>query len=253
MRWRESSQGKANQAPFWRQSEVERRRSDALAAIKAAARNGRPGELSLQVDRALFLDDMMAAVSKNMAEPEPPAPPPPPVKNGNRRRKSMFIRLAPSSSGSVTTSLLETARGDSNGGEAESVALISGTKLGAIRTWDRLVRTPVSYRSKVGAVIDSSGLGKDLRRLDAYGHALYGVSHLHLHHGPPRPSSTDIALSDKLEKGGYPAIQAVFSQSGHIRFFSSNREFEVMIYGNGIEKLDHRLFRLASAANSTPL
>ena len=252
MRWRESSRGNTNQTPFWRQSEVDRRRSDALAAIKAAARNGQPGELSLQVDRALFLDDMMAAASKNIAEPEPPPPAPPPVRNEATGGVNVY-QIGTLFLQECYDFLLETSRGDRNGGEAESVALISGTKLGAIRSWDRLVRTPVSYRSKVGAVIDSSGLGKDLRRLDAYGHALYGIGHLHLHHGPPRPSSTDISLSDKLEEGGYPAIQAVFSQSGHIRFFSSHREFEVLIYGNGIEKLDQRLFQLASARNSTPL
>jgi hypothetical protein len=143
--------------------------------------------------------------------------------------------------------LIDNSRASGHGSEAEVVALVSGTKVGVIRTWDRLVQTPISYSSKVGAVIAGDALSAALRRLDAFGYALYGVIHLHLHHGPPSPSSTDVALSKKLEDGGYPVIQAVFSESGHVRFFSDQREFEVMIYGNGIEKLDQRLFRVESA------
>ena len=51
------------------------------------------------------------------------------------------------------------------------------------------------------------------------------------------PSPTDIATQARLEFCGYPAIGAVFTRSGYVRFFSKEREFDIEIAGKGVERV----------------
>lgn len=246
MLWRKSYPASTNATPFWRQSDLARRRSQVLIDLKSAVEASRLGEVSAHIDRALYLDDIVAAVAPRVRQVVSPSAP------VSARDAVNLYQIGSLFLSECHEFLLRSSRKAGFGEESEAVALVSGTRIGAIRTWDRLIETPVSFSSKVGAAVDAHALSACLRRLDQFGYALCGVIHLHLHHGPPRPSSTDVALSKKLESGGYPVIQAVFSESGHVRFFSDQREFEVMLYGNGVEKLDHRLFRVATPAARTP-
>ncbi|GEM_PF-4510336 len=136
-------------------------------------------------------------------------------------------------------------KGDEDDDTAEVMFPITGIRFGPVMVWDAFIETPMVQRSMVTAVIDSHELSLMLRELDRYAHALYGFVHSHRHTGAPKPSSVDMTLQRTLEGANYPAVQAVFSESGHIRFFSDQKHFEVMTYGAGLERLDYRLFRLA--------
>jgi hypothetical protein len=143
--------------------------------------------------------------------------------------------------------LMRGPRSEASRDAPERLALVSGIRFGPVRICDLLLPAPLAYQSAVAAQLDRRQLSGVLRHLDRHGHALYMVIHSHTHGGPPSPSSTDFALQAKLEAAGYPVIQAVFSRTGHIRFFSKDQPFEVLTYGTGIERLDYRLYRLAQA------
>lgn len=94
--------------------------------------------------------------------------------------------------------------------------------------------------SPVGAKADINELMKKLVEMDEdYGHLLLGVFHSHPFQGISGtiPSGIDRNLQESLEKSGYHCVQAVFSRDGHIRFFSNKLNFEIEIYGKGVEKV----------------
>jgi hypothetical protein len=77
--------------------------------------------------------------------------------------------------------------------------------------------------------------------LHEHGQALHAIFHSHPFPGRPTPSGVDWRLQEVLDKGGYPAIQAVFSQDGYIRFFAK-RPFVVTVFGTGVECVDQDNF-----------
>jgi hypothetical protein len=219
------------------------RRAEVVQDIGRAVERGRPSDLDQLLERAFYLDD----VGRALAVVLPPSlETSGPLHDSEASPAVSLYMMGSLFAAEAFDFLMSTSRRQDGQQEAESMALVSGVRVGGVRGWDRLVKTPISFRSKVGAAIDGPALSMALRMLDKHGHALYGVIHLHLHHGAPSPSSTDLALQKKFEDGGYPVVQAVFSESGHFRFFSHDREFEVMTYGTGIERLDHRLYRISA-------
>ena len=123
----------------------------------------------------------------------------------------------------------------------EVIHLVTGMELEKnLFILDRLEK--VEYRASiVEAKADVKDLFKKLIELDEkYGHLLLAVFHSHPFGGVAGtcPSGIDRKLQDSLEASGYKAIQAVFSQDGYIRFFSNKLDFEIEVYGKGIEKIN---------------
>ena len=58
---------------------------------------------------------------------------------------------------------------------------------------------------------------------------LSGLSHDHLR---------------RLLEPAFPAIQAVFSEDGYIRFFSAERPFSIRIFGKGVTHVKENLYQL---------
>lgn len=77
-------------------------------------------------------------------------------------------------------------------------------------------------------------------RLTAYFHSHPGEGI-----GATEPSDVDIDTQEKLERGGYPVIGAIFSRDGYIRFFSDQRDFEVEISGKGGEQIEKNVVKLS--------
>jgi hypothetical protein len=77
-----------------------------------------------------------------------------------------------------------------------------------------------------------------LCKLEHFGHRL--LAHFHSHPGrglgATLPSSIDQAFQERLERGGYPTVAAVFSRDGFVRFFRLDNNFELQVFGKGVEE-----------------
>jgi len=69
------------------------------------------------------------------------------------------------------------------------------------------------------------------------GHELLAMFHSHITRGADstKPSATDIANQDRFVQIGWQAIGGIFSLDGYIRFFSTWKDFDLDLYGNGAE------------------
>lgn len=128
--------------------------------------------------------------------------------------------------------------------ETESIHAVTGIREQETVVLSEIIPLEASKRSSVTVEVDVSSLGAVLREIQDSGHVLWAIFHSHRMSGPPQPSAVDMQLQRKLEAGGYKAIQAVFSDDGHVRFFAAERSFQIAIYGKGVEQLDDRLFRI---------
>ncbi len=125
----------------------------------------------------------------------------------------------------------------------EVIHLVSGIELEKNSfLLDRLEK--VEYQaSMVGAKADVKDLFKKLIELDEkYGHLLLAVFHSHPFKGVAGtcPSGIDRKLQNGLEMSGYKTIQAIFSRDGYVRFFSNKLDFEIEVYGKGVEKISEQ-------------
>ena len=133
----------------------------------------------------------------------------------------------------------------------EAIHLVTGLELEKnVFLLDRLEK--VEYRaSMAGAKADVKDLFKKLIELDEkYGHLLLGIFHSHPFRGIAGtcPSGIDHNLQESLEKSGYKTIQAIFARDAYVRFFSNKLDFEIEVYGKGVEKIsekeNERIFKL---------
>jgi len=122
--------------------------------------------------------------------------------------------------------------------EPEWMLAVTGVKLGAIRTLERLIEVKLASQSFGQASFDMQDFTRIAVVLHDYGQALHCIFHTHRFNGPPHPSGTDMRLQRTLEEGGYPAIQAVFSEDGYVRFFAHQRPFAVQVYGKGVRSVN---------------
>lgn len=140
-----------------------------------------------------------------------------------------------------------TQRGPHNGGgEPEWMLAVTGLRVGAMRTLEHLVEIRMSSQSFSQAAFDMADFVRVAIQLYDQGMALHAIFHSHRFAGPPTPSSTDDHLQETLEQGGYPAIQAVFSEDGYVRFFARQRAFQVQVFGKGVEAIhgNKELYRI---------
>ena len=130
-------------------------------------------------------------------------------------------------------------------GRAEWMRAVTGIRLGNYYTLERMIHLDLETQSAARATADMDSVFRALLSLADSGHALHAVFHSHRSRGMPGPSSIDKALQQRLDRGGYPAIQAIFSEDGFVRFFGGQEPFEVKVYGTGVEKVNERVYRLA--------
>ncbi|MCK5595249.1 hypothetical protein KAI19_03645 [bacterium] len=123
----------------------------------------------------------------------------------------------------------------------ESLHFLTGPQVGNIVIPDRIVDFEKEIQSPVFAKGKSDSVQKALIELAKYGYKLHGCFHIHPGTGASAtiPSHIDFELQKTLDKGGYKAIHAIFSRDGYIRFYSS-LDFQIQIYGKGVEIEDER-------------
>ena len=127
----------------------------------------------------------------------------------------------------------------------ETFYFVTGPEIGGIKILDRIEKFGYEERSGVFAKAITQDSTRILINLDLYGHRLWGYFHSHTACGASgaSPSWVDLNLRDTFDRGGYRAIGVIFSRDGFIRFFSS-KPFEVIIYGEGVVKINEELYHL---------
>jgi hypothetical protein len=130
--------------------------------------------------------------------------------------------------------------------EPEWMLAVSGLRRNHVRTLEHLIEVKLATQSGGRASFDIEDFTRITVKLHEHGQALHAVFHSHRFAGPPHPSSTDDHLQRQLEEGGYPAIQAIFSEDGYVRFFTSQRRFVVEVHGKGVQPVDREgyLYRI---------
>ena len=128
--------------------------------------------------------------------------------------------------------------------EPEWMLAITGLCVGPFLTLEHWLEFKLSLQSPARAAADMTEFTQLMLKLDAFGQALHAIFHSHRLNGPPRPSGIDLNLQKTLEQASYPAIQAVFSQDGYVRFFACDRPFEVLVYGREVKKHERFLYCL---------
>jgi hypothetical protein len=87
-----------------------------------------------------------------------------------------------------------------------------------------------------------------LIRLEQFGHKF--LAHFHSHPGKgvdaTHPSGTDENFQRRLESAGHLAVMAIFSRDGFVRFVRLDQNFEIAIYGEGVENHAPGIYRLAN-------
>jgi hypothetical protein len=126
-------------------------------------------------------------------------------------------------------------------GEPEWMLAVSGLKVGGIRTLENLIEVQLSSQSIAQAAFDINDFTRVAVILHEHDMGLHAIFHSHRFKGPPHPSGTDNTLQRILEEGGYPLIQAVFSEDGYVRFFA-RRPFSLDIHGKGVMPIEQELY-----------
>jgi proteasome lid subunit RPN8/RPN11 len=129
---------------------------------------------------------------------------------------------------------------------AEEMHFVTGCEVGGYRMLERLVTFEKTERTAVRVAGEPSSSHAALISLEARGYRLTAWMHSHPGHGPSATmaSGIDMGHQARLERGRYPAIGAVFSRDGYVRFFSKDLPFAVQIFGKGVTRLDERLYQL---------
>ena len=128
--------------------------------------------------------------------------------------------------------------------EPEWMLAVTGLHIRPFLTLEHWLEFKLSLQSPARAAADMTEFTKLMLKLDEFGQALHAIFHSHRFNGPPSPSGTDLNLQETLEQASYPAIQAVFSQDGYVRFFACDRPFEVLIYGREVQRHERFLYRI---------
>ena len=129
--------------------------------------------------------------------------------------------------------------------EVESLHFVTGPEVSETKVMDKIVDLKLEKQSMVYAKANTEAIREALIYLSEYGFKLWGCFHIHpgTGAGSTSPSGTDMTLDRLLLRGGYDSIGAIFSRDGFVRFFSS-KDFEINIYGNGLEKINEKLYRI---------
>jgi hypothetical protein len=130
----------------------------------------------------------------------------------------------------------------------EQFFFITGAEVESVSVLDQWAEFAHHRRSRLGVVADMPSTHNLLIKLEQFGHKFLAHFHSHPGRGPEgtNPSGTDNDFQKRLESAGHMAVMAVFSRDGYVRFVRLDQNFEVEIYGEGVEKHAPGIFRLTN-------
>src|SRR3984957_2104999 len=128
----------------------------------------------------------------------------------------------------------------------EQFFFVTGSEAEGVLVLDQSVEFAHQRRNRLSVVADMPSTHNLLIRLEQFGHKL--LAHFHSHPGEgadaTRPSGTDDNFQKRLESAGHLAIMAIFSRDGFVRFVRLDRNFEIEIYGEGVESYAPGIYRI---------
>lgn len=128
----------------------------------------------------------------------------------------------------------------------EQFFFISGSETDGLMILDQKCGFEHVSRTAAGVEGELKSTHALLCKLEQFGHRL--LAHFHSHPGKgigaTMPSQIDQGFQERLERGGYPAVAAVFSRDGYIRFFRLDHDFELQVHGKGVEEVEPNVFHL---------
>ena len=129
---------------------------------------------------------------------------------------------------------------------AEDMTYVTGSEWADGRVLERMITFEKAHRSPVRVEGNPDSSHQALIGLSLNGHRLLAWLHSHPGHGETAtlPSGIDIGHQERLERGAYPAIGAIFSRDGYVRFFSKDIRFQIHVHGKGVRKINGRLYQL---------
>jgi len=128
----------------------------------------------------------------------------------------------------------------------EQFFFITGSEVEGVHVLDQWAEFAHQRRSRMGVVADIPSTHNLLIRLEQFGHKFLAHFHSHPGKGPEAtfPSGIDESFQRRLESAGHIALMAVFSRDGYVRFVRLDRNFELGIYGEGVEHHAPGIYRL---------
>ena len=130
----------------------------------------------------------------------------------------------------------------------EQFFFITGSEVEGVYVLDQCAEFAHQRRTRLGVVADIPSTHNLLIKLEQFGHKF--LAHFHSHPGngadATRPSGTDENFQRRLESAGHLALMAIFSRDGFVRFVRLDPNFEVEIYGQGVEKYAPTVYRLTN-------
>lgn len=128
----------------------------------------------------------------------------------------------------------------------EQFFFITGSEVEGVYVLDQWAEFAHQRRTRVGVVADMPATHNVLIRLEQFAHKF--LAHFHSHPGKgadaTHPSGTDENFQRRLENGGHLALMAIFSRDGFVRFVRLDQNFEIEIYGEGVENYAPGIYRL---------
>jgi hypothetical protein len=128
----------------------------------------------------------------------------------------------------------------------EQFFFITGSEVEGVYVLDQWAEFAHQRRSRMGVVADMPSTHNLLIKLEQFGHKFLAHFHSHPGKGPgaTHPSGTDENFQGRLEKAGHLALMAIFSRDGYVRFVRLDQNFELEIYGEGVENHAPGIYRL---------
>jgi len=128
----------------------------------------------------------------------------------------------------------------------EQFVFITGTEVNGTFVLDQTAELEHERRTPGGVTADTRSSHKLLIKLEQFGHRLLGHFHSHPGRGAEstRPSGIDENFQRRLESAGHKAVMAIFSRDGYVRFLRLDAQFQIEIYGEGVEKHAENVYRL---------
>jgi hypothetical protein len=130
----------------------------------------------------------------------------------------------------------------------EQFFFVTGSEAAGALVLDQSVEFAHQRRNRLSVVADMPSTHNLLIKLEQFGHKL--LAHFHSHPGEgadaTKPSGTDDNFQKRLESAGHLAIMAIFSRDGFVRFVRLDQNFEIEIYGEGVENYAPGIYRIKS-------
>lgn len=139
--------------------------------------------------------------------------------------------------------------------EVETIVYLTGVQMAPHSvTLNRVISIAHDEQSSSKAAGNPEASFETLRELDQSGHRLLAHCHNHPESDGEQlaPSDEDHEYQQQLEDGEYGALGMIMAQDGHVRLFTNDLEFEVVVHGSNVRQVgEHRLFLEEAARDAS--